>query len=152
MTGWRLGWCIAPPALIKLIATFHQLAVACAPAISQRAAVFALKGFAEAERLQNREELRKRRELAMSFLEKYTDLSYIKPAGAFYIFTNVANKIPKYGNSLDISMNLLKKEKVVTIPGIAFGQRGEGFLRISFSPPPEQIEEAIRRIGRFFKS
>ena len=151
MTGWRLGWCIAPPALIKLIATFHQLAVACAPAISQRAAIFALKGNAEEERLQNREELRKRRELAISCLEKHTDLSYIKPAGAFYIFTNIANKIAKYGSSLDISMNLLSKEKVVTIPGIAFGQRGEGFLRISFSPPPEQIEEAIRRIGHFFK-
>jgi aminotransferase len=152
MTGWRLGWCIAPQEIIKLIATFHQLAVACAPAISQRAAIFALKGNAEAERLQNREELRKRRQLAMGFIEKYTDLSYTKPAGAFYIFINIADKIPKYGSSLDISMNLLKKEKVVTIPGSAFGQRGEGFLRISFSPPPEQIEEGIRRIGRFFKS
>jgi len=152
MTGWRLGWCIAPPEVIKLIATFHQLAVACAPAISQRAAIFALKGNAEEERLQNREELRKRRELAMRCLEEYTDLSYIKPAGTFYIFANIANKIPKFGSSLDVSMNLLKKEKVVTIPGIAFGQQGEGFLRISFSPPPEQIEEGIRRIGRFFKS
>jgi aminotransferase len=152
MTGWRLGWCIGQQEIIKLIATFHQLAVACAPAISQRAAIFALKGNAEAERLQSREELRKRRQLAMGFIEKYTDLSYTKPAGAFYIFINIADKIPKYGSSLDISMNLLKKEKVVTIPGSAFGQRGEGFLRISFSPPPEQIEEGIRRIGRFFKS
>jgi aminotransferase len=152
MTGWRLGWCVAPPEIIKLIATLHQLAVACAPAISQRAAIFALKGNAEAERLQNKEELRKRRELAMRCLDQFTDLKYIKPAGAFYIFTNITNKIPNYGSSLDISMDLLKREKVVTIPGIAFGQRGEGFLRISFSPLPEQIEEAIRRIGRFFKS
>jgi aminotransferase len=152
MTGWRLGWCIAPPEITKLIATFHHLAVACAPAISQRAAVFALKGNAEEERLKNREELRRRRDFAMRCLDQFTDLKYIKPAGAFYIFTNITNKIPDYGSSLDISMNLLKREKVVTIPGIAFGQRGEGFLRISFSAPPEQIKEGIRRIGRFFKS
>jgi aspartate/methionine/tyrosine aminotransferase len=152
MTGWRLGWCIAPPELIKLIATFHHLAVACAPAISQHAAVFALKGNAEEERLKNREELRRRRDFALRCLDQFTDLKYIKPAGAFYIFANIINKIPEYGSSLDISMNLLKREKVVTIPGIAFGERGEGFLRISFSAPPEQIKEGIRRIGRFFKS
>lgn len=150
MTGWRLGWCIATPELIKLIVNFHQLAVTCAPAISQHAAIFALKGLAEAEKRQNLEELRKRRELAMHCLGRYTDLRYIKPEGAFYIFLDISSKTPRYGNSLDACMALLSKEKVVTIPGKAFGQRGEGYLRLSFAPPPEHIEEGIRRIGRFF--
>lgn len=56
----------------------------------------------------------------------------------------------EHGNSLEISLNLLSREKVVTIPGLAFGKGGEGYLRISFALSPEQIEEGIRRIGHFF--
>jgi len=150
MTGWRLGWCITPPELSEPLANFHQLAVACAPKISQQVALFALKGFAEKEKLRNIDELRRRREFAMSCVEKYTDLKYVKPSGTFYMFMDVLSKMPKYGNSLEISLNLLSKEKVVTIPGLAFGNGGEGYLRISFASSPEQIEEGIRRIGHFF--
>jgi len=152
MTGWRLGWCITPLNLSKSLVNFHQLAVACAPTISQQVALFALKGFAEKEKLKNIEEFRRRRNFAMSCVEKYTDLKYVKPSGAFYLFLDVLSKIPQYGNSLDISLNLLSKEKVVTIPGLAFGQGGEGYLRISFAPSSEQIEEGIRRIGHFFEN
>jgi aspartate/methionine/tyrosine aminotransferase len=150
MTGWRLGWCIAPPELSKPLANFHQLAVACAPKISQKVALFALKGFAEKEKMRNIEELRRRRDLAMRCVEKYTDLEFVKPSGTFYLFIDVLSKIPKYGNSLEISLSLLSKEKVVTIPGLAFGKGGEGYLRISFASSPEQIEEGIRRVGHFF--
>lgn len=151
MTGWRLGWCIVPPKLSKYLVNFHQLAVTCAPTISQKVALFALKGFAEKEKSRNIEELRRRRNLAISCVENYTDLKYVKPSGTFYMLLDVLSKISKYGNSLEISLNLLSKEKVVTIPGVAFGKRGEGYLRISFAPPPEQIEEGIRRIGLFFE-
>ena len=150
MTGWRLGWCIAPPELAKLFASFHQLAVTCAPSISQHAAVFALKGLAEAEKRQNLEELRRRRELALRCLERYTDLRCLKPAGTFYIFVDISRKISRYGNSLEAALNLLSKEKVVVIPGTAFGQRGEGYLRLSFAASAEHIDEGLRRIGRFF--
>lgn len=150
MTGWRLGWCISPPEVAQLFARFHQLAVTCAASISQHAALFALKGLAEAEKRQNLEELRRRRELATRCLEKYTDLRYIKPAGAFYVFVDISEKGPHPGNSLETSLSLLSKKKVVTIPGTAFGRRGEGYLRLSFALLPEQIEEGIRRIGRFF--
>jgi len=152
MTGWRLGWCIAPPKLSKTLVNFHQLAVTCAPTISQQVALFAFKGFAEKEKLKNIEELKRRRNFAMSCVEKYTDLKYVKPSGTFYMFMDILSKIPKCGNSLEISLNLLSKEKVVTIPGVAFGKGGEGYLRISFAPSPEQIEEGIRRIGHFFES
>jgi aspartate/methionine/tyrosine aminotransferase len=150
MTGWRLGWCIAPPELTRLFASFHQLAVTCAPSISQHAAVFALKGLADAEKHQNLEELRRRRELALRCLEKDTDLRYLKPAGAFYILVDISSKIARYGNSLEAAMNLLSRENVVVIPGTAFGRRGEGYLRLSLAASPEYIEEGIRRIGHFF--
>jgi aspartate/methionine/tyrosine aminotransferase len=150
MTGWRLGWCIAPPQLTRLLASFHQLVVTCAPSISQHAAIFALKGLAEEERRQNLEELRQRRNLAMRCLETDTDLKFVRPAGAFYVFVDISSQIPRRGDSLQVSMDLLSKEKVVTIPGTAFGRKGEGWLRISFAALPEQIEEGIRRIGRFF--
>jgi aspartate/methionine/tyrosine aminotransferase len=150
MTGWRLGWCIAPPRLIKPLINFNQAAVTCAPTISQQAALFALKGFAEEEKLKNIEELGRRRNLAVNCLEKYTSLKYVRPSGAFYILLDVSSKIPEYGNSLEISLKLLSEEKVVTIPGLAFGAGGEGYLRISFAASPEQIEEGIRRIGNFF--
>lgn len=152
MTGWRLGWCIAPAELINPLINFSQLAVTCAPTVSQRVALFALKGFAEKEKLKNIEELQKRRYFAMSCVEKYTDLKYVKPSGTFYIFVDVSSKIPKYGNSLEISLNLLSKEKVVIIPGLAFGKGGEGYLRISFASSLEQIEDGIRRIGHFFEN
>lgn len=152
MTGWRLGWCIAPIELGKLLVNFHQMAVTCAPVISQQVALSALKGFAEKEKLNNVEELQRRRDLAMRCIEKYTDLKFIKPLGTFYIFVDVSSKMSTYGNSLEISLKLLSKEKVVTIPGLAFGKGGEGYLRISFAPSQEKIEEGIRKIGHFFES
>ena len=151
MTGWRLGWCIFPPEMNKPFIGIHQMAVMCAPVPSQQLALFALRGDAEREKAQNIEELGRRRDLAMSCLEKYTDLKYIKPSGTFYMFVDVSDKTSQYGTSLDIALNLIKKEKVVTIPGESFGKGGEGFLRLSFAASPEDIEEGIRRMGRFFR-
>lgn len=152
MTGWRLGWCIFPPEFGKPFIGVHQMAVMCAPVLSQRVALFALRGAADKEKKQNIEEFRRRKDLAMSCVEKYTNLKYIKPSGTFYLLLDVSDKATQYGTSLEISLSLIKKEKVVTIPGTAFGQGGEGFLRISFAASPENIEEGIRRIGRHFES
>jgi aminotransferase len=152
MTGWRLGWCTFPPEFGKPFTGIHQMAVICAPVLSQRVALFALRGAADKEKKQNIGEFRRRRDLAMSCVEKYTDLKYIKPSGTFYLLLDVSDKAAQYGTSLEISLSLLKKEKVVTIPGEAFGKGGEGFLRISFAASPENIEEGIHRIGRYFKS
>jgi len=151
MTGWRIGWCAVPAELVQPLASFHQLAVTCVPAISQRAAIHALKGAADEERKRNLDTLRARRNLAVRCLNEFTDLSALLPEGAFYLFVDVAAKRVRHGGSLDIALGLLAKEKVVTIPGIAFGDRGEGWLRLSFAAEPESIEEGIRRIGRFLK-
>lgn len=152
MTGWRLGWCTAPSKLIESIISFNQLAVICPPVISQHAAIFALKGLADEEKKQNFEEMQRRRALALTCLEKYTPFEYIVPQGAFYIFMDVSDKMPEYGNTLEISLRILAEKKVVTIPGVAFGEKGEGYLRISFAASPEHIVEGIRRIGQFFKA
>ncbi len=152
MTGWRLGWCIFPPEFGKPFIGIHQMAVICASVLSQRIALFTLRGAADREKAKNIEEFRRRRDLAMSCVEKYTNLKYIKPSGTFYLLLDVSDKAAHYGTSLEISLSLLKKEKVVTIPGTAFGKGGEGFLRISFAASPENIEEGIRRIGRHFES
>jgi aspartate/methionine/tyrosine aminotransferase len=150
MTGWRIGWCTAPPEVAKAVGTLHQLAVMCAPSVSQHAAIHALGGFADDEMKHNLAELRKRRDVAMQSIRRYWDTPFIKPAGTFYLFADISAKIKKAGNSLETSLKILKQEKVVTIPGSAFGRNGEGYLRLSFAPEPDQIEEGIRRIGRFF--
>ena len=151
MPGWRVGWCAVPAELAKPLASFHQLAVTCVPAVSQRAAIQALKGAAAEERRRNLDALRARRDLAVRCLNEYTDLEPLLPEGAFYIFAKVAAKQARPGGSLELALDLLAKEKVVTIPGIAFGERGEGWLRLSFAAEPEAIEEGIKRIGRFLK-
>jgi aspartate/methionine/tyrosine aminotransferase len=150
MTGWRIGWCAAPPDVAKAIQTFHQLAVMCAPSLSQRAALHALGGFADEERKANLEELRKRRNVAMDCVERYLGAPFTRPAGTFYLFVDVSAKMKKGESSLDAALGILKKEQVVTIPGSAFGRNGEGHLRLSFAPEPGVIEEGIRRIGRYF--
>ena len=151
MSGWRVGWCVAPPDIAKAIRTFHQLAVMCVPSLSQYAAIHALRGFADHELRSNLEELRKRRDFAMACMDRYTDFPCMAPAGTFYLFVDISGRLAKFGSSLDAALKLLAEEKVVTIPGSAFGRVGEGYLRLSFAPPPDALEEGIKRIGRFFR-
>ena len=148
MTGWRIGWCAVPAELVAPLRSFHQLAVTCVPAISQRAAIHALRGAADADRARNVAELRARRDLAAACLRRHTDLGFVLPEGAFYVFVDVAGKRAKLGGSLDIALKLMAEDKVVTIPGAGFGSGGEGWLRLSFAAEPDAIEEGIRRIGR----
>ena len=149
MTGWRLGWCILPPELMKSLAALHQLTVSCASALSQHAAMFALRGGADAEKEANLREMKRRRDLIMDVLRRHSDLPFIEPAGAFYIMADVSGKAKRFGNSFEIARTILSREKVVTIPGSAFGPGGEGYLRLSFAAGPDEIEEGVRRIGQF---
>jgi aspartate/methionine/tyrosine aminotransferase len=149
MTGWRIGWIIAPPEIAPTIAAIHQLTVICAPSISQRAAVFALGGGADAACAANLDELRRRRDWALAGLERHTGLRADPPEGAFYLFARAEEECRKAGGSLALALRLLEEERVVVIPGAAFGPAGEGWLRISFANLPETIEEGLRRLGRF---
>jgi aspartate/methionine/tyrosine aminotransferase len=150
MTGWRLGWCVAPPELARLVVTFNQLAISCPPAVCQRAALLALGGVADEEKAANLRELGARRALAARRLEEETGFPVVLPRGAFYLYPDISSKLGPGRTSLDVALDLIKREKVITIPGLAFGRGTEGFLRVSFAAEPAAIEEGIRRLGRFF--
>jgi aspartate/methionine/tyrosine aminotransferase len=149
MTGWRLGWCVVPPDFIKPVIGVHQLAVTCASAISQRAALIALGGEADEEKKRNLEELRRRRELALRCLQRDLALPVIDPAGAFYILVDVSSLRARRGTSLEIAVRLASEYRLITIPGIAFGPGAEGYLRLSFAGAPDDFAEGVRRLARF---
>jgi aspartate/methionine/tyrosine aminotransferase len=149
MTGWRLGWCVVPPDFIKPVIGIHQLAVTCASTVSQRAALIALGGEADEEKKRNQEELRRRRDLALRCLRRDLELPVIEPAGAFYILVDVSSLRASRGTSVEIAVRLASEYRLITIPGIAFGPGGEGYLRLSFAGTPEDFAEGVRRLARF---
>jgi aspartate/methionine/tyrosine aminotransferase len=151
MTGWRLGWIIVPSDIASTIGAYHHLAVICATSVSQRAAIFALSGGADAACAANLDELRRRRDWALDGLRRHTGLDAAVPGGAFYLFTNAAEACRREGGSLKLCLRLIEEERVVVTPGAAFGPAGEGYLRISFANLPEIIDEGLRRLGRFLE-
>jgi len=143
MTGWRLGWAAGPEEVIGHVTVMHQYISTCASAVSQKAALAAFTEEGRAETALMREELKRRRDVMASAIERDLRLPYVAGEGAFYIMLDVS----RLGPSEDIAWRLLD-ERVITVPGSAFGAEGEGFLRLSYSIKPEQIEEGIRRIKR----
>ncbi|MCX6560143.1 MAG: pyridoxal phosphate-dependent aminotransferase [Candidatus Aminicenantes bacterium] len=151
LTGWRLGWMIVPDRLVGRFSGVHQLAVTCASVVSQRAAIFALKGGADEECEANRTELKRRRDLALAALREHTGLLAREPEGAFYLFARADRECSRAGGSLALALKLIEEEKVVITPGAAFGPGGEGCLRISFAAEPDVITAGLERLGRFLK-
>lgn len=149
MTGWRLGWCVVPPELAKPVVGIHQMAVTCASVPAQRAALSVFDGAADEERRKNIDELRRRRDSAVRCLRDALDLPFVEPAGSFYVFVDVSSWASARGGSFEIASELVTRAKVVTIPGIAFGAGGEGWLRLSFAGNPVDFAEGVRRIAAF---
>ena len=144
MTGWRIGYAAAPKELIDQMVKLQQFTMVHAPAVSQRAALAALKGPQDFVK-EMAEEYDKRRRFIVDRLNSIGGLSCLRPKGAFYVFLN----IKKLGmRSEEVAMALLERAKVVTVPGVAFGPGGEGYLRISYSRPIDQLEEACSRIEK----
>ena len=144
MTGWRLGYACGPQVIIKQMLKIHQFAIMCAPTTSQYAAVEALKNGDEDVAMM-RESYDQRRKF---LIETFRDmgLECFEPFGAFYIFPSIKS----LGMTSDEFANqLLKEEKVAVVPGNAFGDSGEGFLRISYAYSLEELKEATDRIARF---
>ena len=144
MTGWRLGYACAPKEIIKQMTKFHQYAIMCAPTISQYAAVEALKnGDKDVEEM--RQAYNQRRRFLMDSFKKM-GLDCFEPFGAFYVFPC----IKEFGmTSEEFATKFLQEEKVAIVPGTAFGDCGEGFLRISYAYSLENLKEAIGRLERF---
>lgn len=147
MTGWRLGYACGPAPVIKQITKIHQFAIMCAPTTSQHAAIEALKNGDEAVATM-REEYDMRRRLIVSGFNKL-GLTCREPLGAFYAFPCIRST----GLSSDeFCERLLYAEKVAVVPGTAFGQGGEGFVRASYCYSTQHITEALTRINRFLQS
>lgn len=146
MTGWRLGYACGPAEILQQMVKIHQFAIMCAPTTSQYAAVRALRDCDE-DIARMREAYNQRRRYLLKRLEDM-GISCFEPEGAFYIFPN----IQKFGlSSEQFCRRLLQEEKVAVVPGNAFGESGEGFVRISYAYSLKQLKEAMERMERFTK-
>ena len=144
MTGWRLGYAVGPAEILKQMIKIHQFAIMCAPTNSQYAAVEALRnGDRDIDKM--RESYNQRRRFLLNAF-KEMGLDCFEPFGAFYMFPS----IKRFGMTSDEFANrLLQEEKVAVVPGTAFGDYGEGFLRISYAYSLEDLKEALGRLKDF---
>ena len=144
MTGWRLGYACAPKEIISQMTKIHQYAIMCAPTTSQYAAVDALKnGDKDVEQM--RQAYNQRRRFLMNAF-KEMKLECFEPYGAFYVFPS----IKEFGmTSEEFATKFLMEEKVAVVPGTAFGNCGEGFLRISYAYSIDNLKIAMERMNRF---
>ena len=144
MTGWRIGYAAAPEIILTQMLKIHQFAIMCAPTTSQYAAVEALKNGDEDIARMKKAYNERRKYLMRAFAELGMDC--FEPYGAFYIFPC----IKRFGTSSDEFANrLLQEEKIAIVPGTAFGDSGEGYLRVSYAYSLEDLQKAISRIRRF---
>ncbi len=144
MTGWRLGYACGPKAIIEQMLKLHQFAIMCAPTTSQYAAVEALRnGDGDVQEMRTAYNQR-RRYLMNAFKEM--GLECFEPFGAFYVFPC----IKEFGiTSEEFANRLLAEEKVAVVPGTAFGDCGEGFLRISYAYSLDNLKLAIGKLANF---
>ncbi|MCQ2497473.1 MAG: aminotransferase class I/II-fold pyridoxal phosphate-dependent enzyme [Lachnospiraceae bacterium] len=144
MTGWRLGYACAPEVIMQQMVKIHQFAIMCAPTTSQYAAVEAIRN-GDDDVAKMRDSYNQRRRFLMKAF-KEMGLSCFEPYGAFYVFPCI-----KEFNmtSEEFAMRLLMEEKLAVVPGTAFGDCGEGFLRISYAYSIEKLKIAMTKIGKF---
>lgn len=146
MTGWRLGYACGHPDLIGAMFKIHQYAIMSSPTTAQKAAIEALRNSADDVNTMVREYNRRRRIMVDGF--KKAGYDCFEPLGAFYVFPDIrSSKL----NSEEFCEKLLLEEKVLVVPGTAFGQCGEGFVRATYANSMENIIEALKRIQRFAK-
>lgn len=146
MTGWRLGYACGPELIIQQMIKIHQFAIMCAPTTSQYAAIAALRDGDEEVQIMRDAYNQRRRYLVHAFEEM--GLECFEPFGAFYVFPC----IKEFGmTSEEFAVEFLEKYKVAVVPGTAFGDCGEGFLRISYAYSLDNIKIAIDRLASFVK-
>lgn len=144
MTGFRAGYACAPRTLIEAMMKIHQYSMLCAPVLSQKAAIEALKNPAE-DIFEMRAEYRRRRNLLLASFEEMS-IPCVKPSGAFYAFPYIGD----LGlSSYDFAMRFIKEHEVAVVPGTAFGEPGSGFLRCSYATSIDNLREAMSRMADF---
>ena len=146
MTGWRLGYAAGPTVILEEMTKIHQFAIMAAPTSSQYAGIAALRD-CDREVQEMRESYNQRRRYLMNAL-KELNLPCFEPYGAFYVFPNIS----EFGmTSEEFATQLVLEEKVAVVPGSAFGDSGEGFIRISYAYSIEELREAFLRVGHFIE-
>ena len=143
MMGWRIGWAVGPEEVIRHVTVMHQYVSTCASAVTQKAAVAAFSDEGSKATAAMRDELKRRNDVTARAIDRELGLPYVQGEGAYYIMLDVS----QFGPSMETALGLLD-ERVITVPGSAFGTEGEGYLRISFSIDSSLIEEGIRRIAK----
>jgi len=143
MTGWRLGWVAGDATVIQSMLVLHGYVTTCASAVSQKAALAAWSEEAEAARAGFRKTFKARRDHLLGLIDTELGLRAVSPDGAFYTMVDVS----KHGTSMDVAEALLQ-ERVITVPGSAFGSQSEGFLRVSFCAELDALTEGVSRIKR----
>lgn len=146
MTGWRLGYACGPEPVMEQILKLHQYAIMCAPTMSQCAAIVAMRDCDDAVEMMVTEYNMRRRLLVDSFNKM--GLTCFEPQGAFYVFPSIQSTGMK---SLEFCEKLLRAKRVAVVPGDAFGDSGEGHIRVSYSYSVAHLAEALRRIEAFLK-
>ena len=146
MTGWRLGYACAPERIIKQMTKIHQFAIMCAPTTSQYAAIEALKNGDDDVKEMKQAYNQRRRFLVNAFKE--IGLNCFEPFGAFYVFPCIKEfKM----TSEEFATKFLEEEKVAVVPGNAFGESGEGYVRISYAYSLDNLKTAIERLKKFIE-
>lgn len=144
MTGWRLGYCCAPVEIMEQMLKIHQFAIMAASTVSQYAGIVALKN-GENDIKVMRDSYNQRRRYVMSELKRM-GLPCFEPFGAFYVFPNIS----EFGlSSEQFATQLIHSERVAVVPGTAFGDSGEGFIRISYAYSIQELKTAFERLERF---
>lgn len=144
MTGWRLGYAVGPQKIIQAMTKIHQFAIMAAPTTSQYAGIIALRD-CDRQVDEMRESYNQRRRYLMGRV-KELGIPCFEPFGAFYIFPNIS----EFGlTSEAFATQLVQEEKVAVVPGSAFGESGEGYVRISYAYSIEELKEAFNRIENF---
>jgi len=142
MTGWRLGWAACKdPQVINAIQVLHGFTTVCTSTITQKASLLAWTDEAEASKQNARDVYKKRGEFLVDLFKKELGLDATAPEGAFYTMLNVRS----VGDDIEVAEKFLQN-RVVTVPGVAFGSEAKGFLRISFCNAEERMAEGVRRM------
>lgn len=143
MTGWRLGWIAGDLEVIQAALVLHGYVTTCASTVSQKAALAAWTEEAEVARAGFRKTFKERRDHLLGLIESELGLRAVTPDGAFYTMMDVS----KYGSSMHVAEALLE-ERVITVPGSAFGAESDGFLRVSFCADLDALSEGVQRMKR----
>lgn len=142
MTGWRLGWAASSqPEVMRAIQVLHGFLTVCTSTITQKASLLGWSDEAEAAKQNARNIYKKRGDFLVELLDKELGLRATAPEGAFYTMLDVR----ELGDDIEIAEKCLQ-HRVITVPGVAFGSEGKGFLRISFCNPEDRMVEGVRRM------